>query len=562
VAGGGAEYGRSENKADAPFLVMLDAGAGTDACPLRIARNSVASVAFSKDGKVLAAGMGNTLRLWHGTTGNERTLGDGHENWISAIAIAEDGRSAVTAGGDGMLIHWDLTTGREKRRIQGHESEVRAAAFVPGGKLLVSAGTDQTVRLWNVAGGTQERRLKAESPGLLYAVAVSADGKLLAAGDYSNGAMYIWELGTFQLLHRLQINQQQGFGVMRLAFSPDCKTLAVGESVLNARVGPKHKGQIYLWDASSGRKLREFPAHAYAVDSLTFSADGTMLASTGWSDKTIEVWDVPSGVKLFAMPCGTARGAAVFSPDGKTLALGGSPESGVELWEFASRNLRRRFTGHSAHHNALAFAPDGRTLLSGGMDTTGLVWDVSGLRTTAKPATPLALDRLGALWTDLASPDAARADRAIWVLVSTPRQAVPFLAERLRDLPSAKPGNLQALVADLGSDDFEARQAAQQSLESLGKRAEPALRKALGEGPSLEMRRRIESVLEKRETVAATPDVLQVLRGLEALENIGTPEANATLLQLGKQMSEDYYKQEAGAAAQRLARRIAKATPQ
>jgi WD40 repeat protein len=505
--------------------------------------------------------MGNTLRFWHGTTGKELAVANGHENWISGIAIAEDGRSAVTASGDGVLIHWDLTTGREMRRLGGHEGEVRAAAFVPGGKLLASAATDQTVRLWDVAGGNEVRRLQADNAGLLYALAVASDAGLLAAGDYSNGKIYIWELATGKLVHRLQINQQLGFGVMRLAFSPDCKTLAVGESVLNARVGPNLKGQIYLWDAISGRKLREFPAHAYAIDSLTFSADGTMLASTGWSDKTIEVWDVPSGAKLFAVPCGTARGAAVFSPDGKTLALGGSPESGVELWELASRKLRRRFTGHTAHHNALAFVPDGRTLVSGGMDTTGLVWDVSGLRTTTKPATPLALDRLRALWTDLASPDAARADRAIWMLVSDPTQAVPFLSARLRDLPPVKPGNIQTLVADLGSDDFEARQAAQRSLESLGKRAEPALRNALAEGPSLEMRRRIESVLEKREAVAATPEVLQVLRGIEALEHIGSPEAHAALQELAKQMSEDYFKQEAGAAAQRLARRTAKATP-
>jgi RNA polymerase sigma factor (sigma-70 family) len=68
VAGGGAEYGRSElKKTDAPFLVMLDAGTGTDARPLRIARNSVASVAFStgRQGSRRRNGQHAAFLAWH-----------------------------------------------------------------------------------------------------------------------------------------------------------------------------------------------------------------------------------------------------------------------------------------------------------------------------------------------------------------------------------------------------------------------------------------------------------------------------------------------------------------
>ncbi len=555
VAGGGPEYGWTAGKENDPFLVMVDASSGKDARPLGISRDSVASVAFSKDGKVLAAGLGGTLRFWHGTTGKERFAADGHENWISAVAVTEDGQMAVTAGGDGLLILWDLASGKEKLRLKGHQSQVRAAAFVPGGKLLASASTDQSVRLWDRATGQEVRLLKASPDGLLYSLTISPDGKLLAAGDYHNGSVFVWDLATGQLLHRTRIEEQLGHGVMCLAFSPDGRTLAAGETVLNAKRGAPAKSRIFLWDALTGSKPRAFSAHAYAVNSMAFSADGTMLASTGWSDKTIDFWDVASGTKLFDLPCGSGNSVAAFSHDGKMLACGGSPQEGISLWEVSSKKLRQKFSGHIASLHSLAFSPDGKTLVSGSMDTTGLIWDVTGLGAGAKTPTALSADKLLELWKSLASPDAEESGRVIWSFGADPKKSIPFIMERLRGLPSTDPERIRKLIAELDSEIFTTRQAAQKHLEALGKRAEPALRTALAQRPSLELSRRIESVLAKRETLILTPELLQVLRGIEVLEHVGSSEARQALDEFARKTPEDYFKQEARAAIKRLIRR-------
>jgi WD40 repeat protein len=379
VVGGGPEY--SSKKGDNPFLVMLDAATGGNARFLAIARSSIASIAFSADGQILAAGLGGNLQFWRGTTAQELFQTLGHANWISQVAFAGDGRTAATAGGDGKIILWDPRTGKELCRFKGHEDEARAVGFVPGGKLLASAGTDQAVRIWDLATGDEVKSLEASQEGLLYALAVSPDGKLVAAGDYHDGSVRIWDLTTGNLTHQFKIADEIGPGIMRLAFSPDSKKLAGGETLLNAgrlRIGQRAdlgKSSIYLWDVRSGEKLLKFPAHAQAVMSLSFSPDGATIASTGWSDKSVYLWNANTGARLFELPVGEHHGPACFSPDGKTLAFG---FASVSLWDVASKKLIRKLHQSSSYVQSLTYSPDGRLLLAGFMDSTGLAWDLDG----------------------------------------------------------------------------------------------------------------------------------------------------------------------------------------
>jgi hypothetical protein len=296
----------------------------------------------------------------------------------------------------------------------------------------------------------------------------------------------------------------QGMQISSAAFSPSGKNLALGSG-----------DTIHLWDLARGREIRRFGEEQAAADTAVFSPDGTLLAT-------------------------------------------GSADGVVCLWEVASGTFLGRFKGHRGAVGAVAFSADGKALASGGADTAAVVWDVPCLiRRGREEARNLSPEKRAQLWNDLAGDDAARADQAIWALAGAPNHAVHLLHKRLQRVAPVDPKQVARLVADLDSRDFAVRRQASADLEKLGDLAEPALAEVLAGQPSLEVRQRVDKLLEKAHGPVRVPEQIRALRALEVLELIGSAEARQLLEQLGQGAAEARVTQEAKAAVQRLAARAA-----
>jgi WD40 repeat protein len=493
---------------------VFDAATGKSLRKFDAPYRNMAGLTLSRDGKTAATFWGgpNTFDLWDVAGGKLLHPAPGHRHAITSLAFTADGKTLFSAAGltDYGLPEWDATTGEQRGLLGDIPFGVFGLALSPDGKTL-AACNENLIRLWDLAGRKTVGNCKGHS-GIVVSVAWSADGKTLASGSYYDKTIRVWDSATGKQLRVIQANQEWIGG---FALSPDGVTVAAGAY---------RDGSIRLWSTATGKELRRIATSQGTVYALAFSPDGSVLTSGG-ATGGVDLWEPTSGRLLHrweAKPGGV--GQLIYSRGGQTLVSVGFLDAAVRVWETATGKERASFEGQRPMITALAIARDGRRLASGSSDTTIIVWDAT---CAASRDTALSAEQLQALWGDLADSDARRAYRSIWRLALSPRQALPFLAERLRPirpLDAAEQKQLERLLADLDHEKFTLREQAEGELEKMGPVVEPMLRKALEDKPSLEVRRRIENVLEKLANVR-----LRTLRALEAIEHMNTPEARQLL---------------------------------
>jgi hypothetical protein len=146
--------------------------------------------------------------------------------------------------------------------------------------------------------------------------------------------------------------------------------------------------------------------------------------------------------------------------------------------------------------------------------------------------------------------------RARWRLAAAGREAADFLRRRLLPVSVIESRRLTSLIGKLDSEDFAVRTRAMKDLEELREAAEPALRAALRDRPSPELRRRLEKLLDHLSPFATAR--LRELRAVAVLESVGTAEARALLKAIAEGAPEARLTQEAKATLARLERRPTK----
>ena len=318
----------------------------------------VESVAFSRDGKLLASGSRDyTVKLWDAETGAEKRTFFGHWGRLFSVDFNRDGRLLASGGRDGTVRIWDVNSGEEKHMLTGHTDFVTSVVFFPTANTVVSSSNDNTIRLWDADTGDHLRTVDAHT-GWINNLAFSRDGKTLVSSAY-DFTIRLWDAVTWELRRTLD---RQGL-VKSLAFSMDGRSVASGTN-----------WEIRLLDTETGLLRRTLKGHRGDVLSVDFSPDGTTILSAG-SDQTVRFWDATTGNHQRTLSW-TAQDFlnVVYSPDGRTIATGNEDFS-ARLWDAKTGEQLQTFNGHSGAVNSLAFSPNGDVLASG---STGeiLLWDL------------------------------------------------------------------------------------------------------------------------------------------------------------------------------------------
>jgi WD40 repeat protein len=262
----------------------------------------------------------------------------------------------------------------QPRIFQGAGSDILFLTFDRKGKNLTAVCQNGEYRLWGVESGFTRNALEfPKQPVRFLAYAQSQDGKTAAACTLG-GKYYFLDPATFKPKTVLQDKLTKDI-VWSLAVSADGKMVAAG-----------HDNRAVVWNPTTLGPQWSFFCKGRA-NALAFSPDGKILA-VGTRNNTIHLWDPRGGQEMKPLvgkqggiPSPGAVWAVAISPDNKTLAAGGHDRT-VRLWDLPARTERAQLP-HDDTVRSLAISPDGKLLAVGDDGGNLTLWDLSDTSRTA-----------------------------------------------------------------------------------------------------------------------------------------------------------------------------------
>lgn len=305
-------------------------------------KGNVYSVAFSPDASRLAVGCADpdaSLQLRDVATGELLRNFAGHTDAVLSVEFSADGRRLLSSSFDGTARLWDVETGRQLQLYRGHTWWVWSAGFSPDERQIVTAGQDGVAIVWDTASGRASAPFTGHE-GPVFTAAFSPDGQSIASGG-NDRRVLLWKPENVRPY--------------------DYQKLATGEPVEQP-------------------PFRVLEGHSGEVRSVSFSRDGSLLASTS-HDNTIRVWNVQSGQTLR-----TFRGHdswvrdAVFDAETRRV-FSGSHDTTARVWSIADYEEFRVLEGRvlAGHTDAIldvAVSPDSSRVVTASRDRTALVWNL------------------------------------------------------------------------------------------------------------------------------------------------------------------------------------------
>ena len=323
-------------------VLLLERGTGKLVRELPTPGVQAIHVVFSPDGRWLSASGGVGVRVWDWRTGEEVGADSlGHQNEITQIATAPGGLIA-SASEDHTVRIWDAATGIERQRLV-HRNGVRAIAVSPDGRFLASSSPDNSVRLWDISNGKEVYNLPGHGLlGSRGTVGFTPDGRRFLSYD-DDLYLRIWDVRTGRALTENAVRPpgvaQAGdvdpavARVMMLgpaAFTRDGQHLVVQQG-----------GSFQIFETATGRVEKSVGSPGGFARSLAVAPDGSTFAATfaisGWRSsiqRNLPQWTTPNHHQVYLFELSTGRlvrelemptdvaGPVAFSTDGKLLAVG------------------------------------------------------------------------------------------------------------------------------------------------------------------------------------------------------------------------------------------------
>ncbi len=261
---------------------LMDASGQVETAKLGGHADAVRALAWSKDGAILAAAGGvpgrkGEVKVWR-ANGELQTTISGHADCVYGLAISPDGRTIATSSYDKLIKLWDAATGKEIRTLKDHIDSIYALDFTPDGKRLVSGAADRSIKVWNVETGERLFTMSEPTDGI-NSLAVSPDGKWIAAAGQDK-TVRVWALGDKGATLTTSMIAHED-AILRVVWSRDGKRLLTSSA----------DRSLKLFKASDLSELKTFAKQPDWAYGLEFSPDGAKVA-VGRMNGTLSILEV------------------------------------------------------------------------------------------------------------------------------------------------------------------------------------------------------------------------------------------------------------------------------
>lgn len=281
----------------------------------------------------------------------------GHGGPVRALAISQDGKSAISGSFDTAVIRWSLEKGAASEVLRFHDGAVNAVAMLRDGRAATS-GEDARIAIWKPGEAKPAAVLQGHKAPVV-SLAVSPDGATLASASWDHTAR-LWPLSRDAAGGAARVLEGHKDNVNGVAFTPD------GKAVVTAG----YDATLRIWPIAGG--AAEVVTLPTPLNTVAIAPDGEIVAA-GADGKVYFL--AASGKRSGAVEVGRVPIIAVaISPDGKRVAAAGIRGS-VAIVDRATRQLERTLVGPGLPVWSVAFFPDSRTLLTGGTDRMIRRWD-------------------------------------------------------------------------------------------------------------------------------------------------------------------------------------------
>jgi len=227
----------------------------------------------------------------------------------AAIALSKDGKLLATGMGNRVLVR-DLTAKDAPiiATLEGHKDVIQSLTWSSDGTRL-AAGGYRSVLVWNPTDWKVTHTLTAPLEGRVTGMTFLPDNATLVLADGATsvkGVLHRWKLGEAKPAQSIDAHTDN---ILSLVISRDGKQIATGGADNLAKV----------WDAATFKEIAKIEGHVGHITALGFNNDGKWLA-TGSADKDLKVWDIASKEMLMLLGDKSAGvNALLWSPDATSL---------------------------------------------------------------------------------------------------------------------------------------------------------------------------------------------------------------------------------------------------